>query len=387
MRILVATPTFPPNKDGVSEAAAAGVKAFLDQKWDVDVATEPTSPARTNLDWYGARIYEFPISGSPYFRSPYRGAIGQYSDFLCSGDWDVIIFHSYSWPLYLAVHLLRALPSKKILVSHGYRNLRWFRVSRFPFGLSIWFQNLWKTLRMLFWIRRIDRWVFLHSKSDLNSFFDLWLARIIRHPGIRVIPNGVHSQTGGNPERFRKTLSIDPCTIIFLMVGYYSQGKDQGFAFRAFLNAALPHTALVFIGSEFNQFSERFQSLTSPSPQEPTARVIWLERQTRDFTLDAFAGCDIYVSSSYLETQSIAILEAMAERKPWIARDAGCISEVPGGLCVKSETEMTQAMKTLAQNSDLRSQLGQNGQEAVEKFYNRKMYNDSYCRLVEEVGG
>jgi len=387
MKILVAAPTFPPNKDGVSEAASAGVRAFLGRGWKVDVATEPTFPPRISLDWHGAKVYEFPISGSNYFRDPYRGATSQYRDFLRLGDWDVIIFHGYSWPLYLAVCLLDSMPSKKILVSHGFSALFWTPVSRFPFGLLSFAVSFIQSLLMLKWLKKVDRLVVLSTRRDLRAFYDHTLASLINHPGVRTIPNGVdisHSDISNRSGRFRQSLGLSSTGVLFLCVANYCLRKDQGFGARAFREAAIPGSTLVFIGSKFNESSAIFQKADAQfALKEPPGKIIWLDNQTREMTLDALADCDVFMLSAYWEAQPIAMLEAMAERKPWIARDAGCIAEMPGGLCVKSRTAMAQAMKTLAQESDLRSRLGHLGRESVETFYNRKMYSQSFCQLVK----
>lgn len=391
MKILVATPSFHNNKDGVSEAASAQVMAFLAKGWKVDVATEPTSPARKSLDWNGAKIYEFPITGSPYFRDPYKGAIVQYCAFLHAGDWDVILFHSYAWPLYLAVRLLDLIPSKKILVSHGYNALLWTPTSLFPFGLFSFVFSSIQSLLMFSWLKKIDRLVVLSAHPDLRAFYDHTLANIVNHPGVRTIPNGVdlsYSNVSPRLGRFRQSIGVPPQSMLFLCVANYCLRKDQGFAARAFRQAAIPNSILVFIGSEFNDSSAVFQTADAPwaLPEAP-GKIVWLEKQSRETTLDALADCDVFVLSAYWEAQPIAILEAMAEHKPWVARKAGCIAEMPGGFCVSSVKGMAQAMKILAQESHLRLQLGRLGREAVEKFHNRKMYSESICKLVEGVGG
>jgi len=387
MKILVSTPTFPPSKDGVSEAASAGVRAFLDQGWKVDVATEPTSPPRNSLDWTGAKIHEFAITGSPYFRRPYKGALRQYQRFLRSGKWDVILFHSYSWPIYLAVPFLERIHAKKILISHGYGALIWAPVARFPFGLLVLAHRIWQILQMLFWIKRIHRWVFLSAQPDFRAFYDHWLASKIRHPGIVVIPNGVDpSDRYVSPQSFRKLLGIPKSSIFFLCVANYCLRKDQGFAARAFRQAAIPDSTLVFIGSEFNEFSAVFQKAdaTWAMPEAP-GKIIWLEKKGRETTLAALADCDVFVLSANHEAQPIVLLEAMSESKPWIARNAGCIPEMPGGVCVFSEKQMALEMRRLAQNTSARSALGNIGLSAIKSRFSRISYANSYSNLIQQL--
>lgn len=389
LKILISTFTFPPNKDGVAEAASVMARAFLDRGWQVEIATEPVNPPRQLTLWEGMRIHEFRISGTPHFRHPFRGEMEAYREFLLNGSWDVLIFHAYSWPTYLAVPLLDGLRGKKILVSHGYGALVWVPSCRFPFGFGTLLDSLIRSLLMLGWLGKIDRVVYLSPRRDLKAFFDHTLARILRHPGIRVIPNGIDPEPGGRSgDAFRKAVNASPGQIVFLCVANYSRRKDQGYAARAFRRAAIPGSLLVFIGSEFNESYRAFRAEDAPwESASPPGRIVWLEKQDRKATLDAFAGCDIFVLSASVEAHPIALLEAMREGKPWIARNAGCIREMPGGLCVDSERAMANGMKRLADDPGLRAREGNRGASAVARDYTLKGYAKSYCNLLEELVG
>ena len=132
----------------------------------------------------------------------------------------------------------------------------------------------------------------------------------------------------------------------------------------------------------------RFQAEDEALPEaHKTGRVIWLERLDRNTTLEAFAACDVFVLSADHEALPIAMLEAMREAKPWISRDVGCISQLPGGVCVRSESAMTRQMGIFAATPGMRATLGQQGRDSVEKIYNSKHYVDSYCDLVVEIAG
>ena len=291
MKILISTFTFPPNRDGVAGAAAAEADAFLRRGWEVEVATEPVRPSRASPVWHGVRVHEFSITGSPYWRHPYRGQVREYQNFLRSKSWDVVIFHAYLWPLYLAVPILDSVPGRKVLVSHGFGGLVWVPVARFPFGLMVLAHSVWLSLKMLTWIKKIDRWVFLSFRRDLRAFYDHWLAEKIRHPGIRVIPNGVALPETGLPKGyFREKHGIPHEAPLFLCVANYSLRKDQGFAVRAFRRAALPRSHLVLIGSEFNDASAKFQREDAYfAPPAPPGKIHWLENISREETLAALA--------------------------------------------------------------------------------------------------
>jgi glycosyltransferase involved in cell wall biosynthesis len=240
---------------------------------------------------------------------------------------------------------------------------------------------------MLSWTRHLDRWIFLSSQRDFDAYFDHTLAGLQRHPGARIIPNPV-AEPEQNAERgaFRRKHGIPVGSMMFLSVGYYSRGKDQGFAVRAFHRAAIPGSVLVFIGTEFNEWSERFQGIDRKITAGAKAgHIIWLEKLTRAETLEALADCDTFVLSSHLETQPIAILEAMVRGKPWIARPAGCISRLDGGLCVRSVRTMARAMTLLAAHPDLRRNLGNEGEKAASTKHDPNIFRQSVSNLVEEL--
>jgi glycosyltransferase involved in cell wall biosynthesis len=384
---LLATFTFPPDLNGVARASADWAGALLAGGWKVEIATGPSLQKRRELIWHGCRVHEFRLQDAVVQPQRHQSQIETYRKFLAEGSWDVIVFQGYLWPLMLALPLLPRIRARKVLVSHGNAALRWFPMRRFPYGLGQWSRSVLGALRTLSWSRHVDRWVFLSSQRDLDAYFDHTLAGLQRHPGVRIIPNPV-AEPEPNVERgaFRRKHGILPGALVFLSVGYYSRGKDQGFSVRAFHRAAIPGSVLVFIGTEFNEWSERFQGVDDKIPAERKAgRVIWLEKLTRNETLEAFADCDVFVLSSCLETQPIAILEAMVRRKPWVARSAGCVASLDGGLCVQSVFAMAHAMALLATDPDLRRRLGEAGQRAASVKHDPGSFRQSVLSLVDEL--
>lgn len=384
---LVATFTFPPDLNGVAKASSNCARVLLDAGWKVEIATAPAKTNRKETRMRGAIVHEFDLEGAQDDQHRRDAVIAGYRNFLKNGLWDVIIFEGYGWPLQLAVPLLPKLKARNVLVSHGYAALRWFCVRKFPFGLGQWARSTLKSISMLRWARYIDRWVFLSQQCDLDAFFDHTLARFIRHPGIRVIPNGVepfdHTNT---PRSFRSAHHIPEDAFVFLCVAYYSQGKDQGFAVKAFRKANIPASVLVFIGTEFNQWSKKFQEMDDDIPAtKKCGRIVWLDKQTREDTLSAFRESDAFVLSSKLETQPISILEAMSFGKPWIGRKAGCIASLPGGVCVTSRLSMAKAMREIAGNLKFRSQLAQQGLRAGSEEFSIQKNAAAYNNMLTEL--
>jgi glycosyltransferase involved in cell wall biosynthesis len=389
IKILIASFTFPPNKDGVSEAASVMAEGFQEEGWAVEIVTEPTHPPRESLNWKGIPIHEFSISGSPYPQNPYKGQIHDYQNFLISGNWDVIIFHAYFWPVYLCVPLLSKIRARKVLVSHGYSVLSWIPSFKFPFGLASLVSAFILSLIMLTWIKKFDRWVFLDKKTDLKGFYDQLLAKLVKHSGIRIIPNGVEQLKQIGPKgNFREEITGNhkENSIVFICVANYSRRKDQGFAVRSFRRAAIPNSYLVFIGSEFNEWSRKFQNEDLRfAKSDHNGRILWMEKNDRSHTLDAISNSDVMILSSDAEAQPIALLESMREMIPWIARDSGCISRMPGGITITTEKEMAAAMIKMANDSLLRKKLGLAGFNAVNENYNKKNNKHLFCNLIRDL--
>jgi glycosyltransferase involved in cell wall biosynthesis len=71
--------------------------------------------------------------------------------------------------------------------------------------------------------------------------------------------------------------------------------------------------------------------------------------------------------------------------RPWIARDSGCISEMPGGIVVQNTTAMAEAMLRLSKDSELRAKLGRSGFTAAQEVYNKNKTTSSWIKLVEDL--
>lgn len=387
MKILIASFTFPPNKDGVSEASAVLAKGLADKGWQVEVTSAPTIPPRETTIWNGVKIHEISITGDGSPKRPFRGDVEKYRILIKQGDWDVIVFQTYIWPILCVLDLIPRIRAKTILVSHGYAPLQWIRTKKFPFGVGVWMWNILQSAKMLFWLKRIDRVVFLSSRKDFNGFFDHLLSKIALHRGGCIIPNGIDPNVRCNdPDGFRDAYDINRDAFVFICVANYSRRKDQAFAAKAFREAAIPGSILVFIGSEFNEYSDAYQKDDQLRYNGTRAeRILWLEKLDRETTLNAIGSANAFVLSSNHEAQPIALLEAMREEKPWIARSAGCISEMPGGICVQTISEMSRAMIDLATNSRKCIYLGKVGKNSVDKIYNIKTYLKSYVKIIEEI--
>ena len=393
MKILITTFTYPPNADGCAEAAAVLARGMASLGHDVTVATEFHPDRKENFPGANPRIEQFKLSGSANWRIGVQGGSSEraaYQNFLRAFSGDLIVFENWdSWPTHLAEPLLKNLKPKKILVSHGYVPHIWSIHPKFPWGISYWLGGWPLFLRTPFLMRRFDQLVFLSARQDWGRFLDHRIARLTGFKKFSVIPNGAFAREfddGALPD-FRKEFGLGD-GLVFLCVANYSERKNQKMAVAAFRRARLKDATLAFIGSAFNHYSEQVRQLDLNLQKEfPAGRVLLLEKLSRAQSCAAYKAADIFLLSAVAETQPIVLLEAMASGTPWISTNTGCVEELPGGIVVESEKEMTEKMNALALDPDLRWQLAEDGRAACRKTYDWEKVAAAYERLFKNLCG
>ena len=106
---------------------------------------------------------------------------------------------------------------------------------------------------------------------------------------------------------------------------------------------------------------------------------------------------DVLVLSSISEGQPLVILEGMAAHKPFVATDVGSCRDLlydsgdgfgdSGYIVSVLDFEgMAEAIIKLAENENLRKQMGENGYKRVSNLYTQKGFLDSYRQVYAELG-
>ncbi len=388
-QVLILTPFYDPAKDGIAEAAKVTAVGLANRGYRVTVATGYLPDRGTEAPEANPTVKQFKVSGNSSLRVGIQGEITAYKDFVANFNGEFIICHSWEcWSTDLAASVFRKTPAKKILVSHGLTAhlVHWH--SHFPWGLGQWLGWQPYVVRLPFLMRKFSRVVLLSKRVDRRRFFDHRVAKLTGYRGIVVIPNGVDPDTFDRPlPDFRREFGVgEGC--LFLCVANYCTRKNQELALRAFRKARTAGATLVFIGSEFNEYQAMVRDLDQElAKSHPEGRVVFLEKITRDMTLAAYNSCDAFVLTSKDETQPIVLLEAMACAKPFISTESsGCIEELPGGVVARSEQEISEQMKHLAENPDARVALGKTGRDACLTRYTHERVVDAYQKLLESLG-
>lgn len=191
-------------------------------------------------------------------------------------------------------------------------------------------------------------------------------------------------------KEIREKFQIPEDAIVIGFVGRLVQDKGIEALVRAFekLNGVIQNSYLLLAG-EFETVRDGLD--------EETKRTIKNAPNIRynpQFTYDIlpfYAAIDIYILPSRREGFSITLLEAAAVGLPTITTTAiGCVDAVEDnitGLLVEVDNveQIFGAMRRLAEESQLREKLGQQGKRRILQFYGSQTLIDEHNRFYESL--
>jgi glycosyltransferase involved in cell wall biosynthesis len=381
---LVVAFTYAPNLDGVANAAGLVAQGLAARGHELTIATVWNPQRKPPEPSDNPKIYQFKVRGPSRWDKCPQGEESKFKEFVAGFQGDAILCHCLDTALaQLAISQFHRLPAAKVLVSHGFdaHRLNWQR--KFPWGLRKWLAKQPFVLGLPWELRKFDSLVFLSSRRNFERFFDHKVAHAIGHPGIRVIPNGIDWKPSSvSMPDFRQQYKIGD-RFLFLCVAYYGVGKNQISALRAYRQARIANSVLVFIGSERNEYSNTMERLDKQlAGVFPEGNVLILDKVDRRMTEAAFQAMDAFLFPSKAESQPLVLIESMAAGKPFISTDRGCIRDLAGGIIVRGESEMIREIQRLVQDANLRAELGARGRGDYLAKYQKEAVVNSYEQLI-----
>lgn len=181
-----------------------------------------------------------------------------------------------------------------------------------------------------------------------------------------------------DPLRFRDKYDIEGPFLLYAGRLDPSKGCDELFRFfRAARRHLSPELKLVLIG-------HRVMDL----PRDADIRYLgMLPEQDK---VDAMAASTVVVNPSPFESFSIVVLESMLCGTPVLVNGRcevlkGHVRRSSGGLYYETYYEFVEALRLLFDDEALRSRMGKNGGEYVGRNYNRRIVEQRYTALFEQM--
>lgn len=171
-----------------------------------------------------------------------------------------------------------------------------------------------------------------------------------------------------NRMELRKQYGIDESDVLFVFAGEFSGRKNQQMLINAFARAAkkMPDAKLILAGDGV-LLDECKQSTVRMNLQN---QIVFPGHVTNMPAL--YHCCDVCVSASLIEGLPFNIMEAMYCQMPCIASDIkghkDLIEHGQTGYLYKSESELAEYMTRLYKDTAQRSQMGEQGRQAIQKY-------------------
>ncbi len=370
MNVLLVAHSFAPEQNGVARIATLLAESLVERGCSVTVATQ-FSPSRKSNNWKGIKIKEFKIMGNAI--TGIRGQVDSYQHFIHNNDFDIQHHHGCQiWGFDLLTNWFATRTRPVIVTPHGFstlNNLDWKQ----------YFENF-KAIA-----QNIDAFSCLSENSDEKRFL-----KSLESRSLNVISNGIlldEFQKRGTD--LRQKWKIDNR---FWLLNVSNHVQTKGHRTLRSLAKSLPEMIVTNIGNPV--LVERFGlgkiGLKSPCYYECLADNIliinYLTLQiNRQMLTDAYQQADAFVMPSEVEAAPLVILEAMAAGLPWVSFDVGNVAELCGGIVVKNEVQMREAIIELQKSPTLLQRLSTEGQAQVIDHYDWKQVAEQYWQLYWSV--
>lgn len=311
--------------------------------------------------------------GADSLLQPMGGSIPDYVQFLENTRFDVVVMNAWqTWSTDLGLRNLGAISGRIFVYSHCIST-----------NLFLWYQPLRSLVRCLAWrpywwrlakkMRQLDGLIFLADGGCDSRFDDIELAH--RH-GIKlaVVPNALSPAALAVLDKPMQGFSGRSQLIA---VGSYDKQKGHDFVLRAYARSkAKNRIPLKVYGQRFTGFSENLHGLASRLGLIPEY-VSFHQGISGEALLEEYRKSYLLLSGSHTECQPLVLLDAMATGTPFVARRAGCIPSLAGGVAVETVDMAARAIDRMLVDQDEWLRMNKEGISDARSKYHPEVVGDA----------
>lgn len=316
MKILHTVQLYPPSVGGMQEVVRQISERLVRRGHEVTVATTKL-PERKQKIIGGVRIVEFDVSGN--LVQGISGEARKYQDFLINSDFDIITnFAAQQWATDLMLPLLDRIKAKKVFVPTGFSGLYLPEYKQYFESMKVW-------------MKKYDVNVFIS-----NNYRDTNFARTVGIKKMVFIPNGASADeflSSSAEINIRQKLGIPLGHFLIIHVGSHTGLKGHIEAIEIFKRARISRTSFLLIGNDFGNGCAKLCEKQAKSFNRSPLRLcdrkrIILASLSREETIEAFKGADLFLFPSNIECSPLVLFECMASRTPFLTTDVGNAAEI-----------------------------------------------------------
>ena len=381
MKILFAVHTYYPDNNGfqkVTEYLAEG----LSKQNEVAIITSSKSEYAVKEEHNGILIYRIETINRGFEfigdRERYFRIIEEFNPeiFVC-----VCV---QSWPFDWIKEKINLLKCKTVLYTHGASGLN----DKYPllkdllgghlkaFSYHFYWKKYYKNAYA--YMKFFDRIIYLAEGDNLYQY-------AISH-GLkngRILGNAV------DEDLFCEYKGKKDEKIKYIYISNYDDNKNQKAVLRAYYEANIINSEMVFAGGQDKQYFDELVFLNSELGKEfgYENRVTLLFGVSRDVIKKLFKESDVFVLGSKKETYSLVLCEAAASGKAIISTDVGIANELPGCYVVENFNEMKEKMELLANNKQLIDKAARSLKEYAENNFRIDKKIEVFDNIIYELVG
>lgn len=295
-------------------------------------------------------------------------------------DFDLIHIHM---PLRMAYRLINNDENNCPIIYHGHATEDSFSVGRgAKYSLRKWFKK----------IAGKSDLILCPSQSAEDYFRTLLPDHTIEHLNYG-INTDKYSFSEDSRIRFREQYGIEEDELVVSCIGGISKRKG----IDEFINISKRHPELKFmwVGGDYtdNTGIDIFYKMFARQGDinlKDLPETILVTGYIKDIPA-ALSASDIFFFPSKHETQGLALVEAAANGRPIITRDLPVFREwlTPGKNCLMavSEEEFDSCIQQLANDQDVRHQLGREAKKSAKKYHDINKTSQRLGQIYQELLG
>ena len=355
MKILFIGDSYLPVNCGMTSVIKYLAEGLLSKGHDVSVIANVGGrnlPDNENIN--GVKVYRFQLNRNHL--NKVTGATDKLYKFVTQYNADVIIFQALgSIPFDALVPVMKKLPGKKILHSHGntFVTLRLFRFNDgFIYALSsikakilLGWQNYFVYPAV---ISHMDHVIILSRQCSDNKLMSRYAKNL------SVIGNAVdnmffdeHVEVYNLPTKHKKYI---------LSIASFYELKNQKLMVESYGKLKVKGYSLVLIGQTRNAYFDAVRQMADELQAADTDKdIVMLTGIDRRYFPYILRNASLYLVASRKEEFSISLAEAMSSGLPFVSTDVGNAHELPGGIVIEKDAEMAESMERFLGDDNFRS--------------------------------
>lgn len=389
MRIMFSVPSYWPSQNGVANITRYLAEGLAARGHEILIFTSSGNGGREKLpDTEECRLSVGQVSIERirvYVRWPLRlkgwdkeSTKKKYVNRIMTFQPDIlVVVCTQTWTFDWLIPYLDKIKCSKVFYSHGYSGWK----DDYSYIKELEKRNILGVLEIFLkkryarnlykFIAKYDLAVYLSKENDAAKYADMHQLK-----NGKVLENAIDDiffDTKIRHEYLEKTHD----EISYLFVANYNQNKNQEMLLKAFFNANIGKSRLIFAGYEENEYLNYLKTYAREYEGESTKkRVEFNVHLTREQIIELYKASDIFVCPSKSESYPIVAHEAAAVAMPIISTDVGIYGEIEGVYIVSDIYDMREGIEKLYYNAEERQRRG----EAAFHWLNTK-----HCRIKDKV--